>query len=442
LGLMYLAAPLIKAGYIVKFVDFTVDRLGKEQYLRELTKANFVLISCYSHALNNVKKIIHDVRRVNQNASIICGGPYCSDTQNHIEEADVCVFGEADLEIVNILDSFSTNKTLDMVPGLSFLKNGKPVRTGGTLIVDNLDMIEPPSLSLSKDKNYGHVYGEKVDSISAIISSRGCPYKCTFCTGQKIKYRERSIDNIIQEIRTRKEQGAQFLVFYDDNFMMKRDRVIEIMDRIIENKFNLKIAIQGRVDLADIDLYMKMKDAGVIIMLYGIESANQDVLDFYRKMTTVEKIKKAIKLANKVGFITFGNLIIGAPIEKKNHFEINKRFLKEVPLDLLSVHILHYTYPSPIWIEANKKGLIGSDEIVVAADDRLSNFSKEELIEIQEEMVKSFYNNTKRILRLIHKVKKNLGTGFVWRLLRIFSNQTVYRTAERFHGFKLKNVRK
>jgi radical SAM superfamily enzyme YgiQ (UPF0313 family) len=441
LGSMHIATPLLKAGYPVKFVDFTVDRLDEEQYFRELASAPFVLISCYNHNLNNVKKIIHDVRHVNEKAVVICGGPWCNVIQSHIPGADVCVFGEADLEIVRILDSLSKNMSLHGIPGLSFLMNGEPVRTAGMLQVDNLDLIEPPSMSLAKGKNYGLVYGEKVEGISAMMSSRGCPHSCTFCTSWKTKYRERSVDSVIQEIKLRKEEGSRYIVFYDDNFLMRRGRVMEIMDGIIENKFNLKIAIQGRVDLADIDLYKKLKEAGVIIMLYGIESANQDVLDFYRKMTTVEKIKRALKLADEVGFITFGNIIIGAPIEERKHFEINKRFLREVPLDLLSVHILHYSYPSALWMEANKKGLIDSDEIVVAADERTSPFSHQELRKIQEEMVNSFYNNPERILRLMNKARKNLGAGFIWRIIRLFSRRTIYRTAERFHGLNLRNVR-
>jgi radical SAM superfamily enzyme YgiQ (UPF0313 family) len=94
------------------------------------------------------------------------------------------VFGEADLEIVNILDSLSTNQSMDHIPGLSFWRNGKLVRTEGKLLIENLDLIEPPSMDISKDKNYGYIYGEKIDGIYAIMSSRGCPFSCTFCSYQ------------------------------------------------------------------------------------------------------------------------------------------------------------------------------------------------------------------------------------------------------------------
>ncbi len=441
LGLMYLATPLVNAGYNVNFVDLTVDKLEEAQYFNILKNAYFILISCFTQTLKNTKKIINDIKSINKNAFIICGGPYCNETENHVEGSDLTVFGEADLIIVKILDFISSNKSLDGIPGLSYRKNGKLIRNPGTLMVEDLDLIESPSFDLAKNKNYGYLYGVRVNAMVAILTSRGCPFRCTFCTFRRIKYRERSIDKVIQEIKMRVEERAEYIIFHDDNFFMRRDRVIELMDKIIENKFNLKIAVVGRVDLADYYLYKKLKKAGVIIIIYGIESANQDILDFYNKKTTVDKIKNAITIANKVGIIIYGNIIIGAPIEKNKHFEVNKKFLKEVPLDFLNVHILHYAYPSPLWKDAYKKGLLDENEIVVAANEKLSNLSREELIKIQNELIKSFYNNPKRILRLIYKLSRNLRISFIFKFLKLFYSKTIYRSAEKFHDSVVKDVR-
>ncbi|MBL7075325.1 radical SAM protein [candidate division KSB1 bacterium] len=441
LGLMYLATPLVNAGYKVNFIDFTVDKLEKEQYFNILKNADFILITCLTQTFKSVKKIINDIRSVNKNTLILCGGPYCNETENYVEGSDLTVFGEADLVIVKILDLISSKKSLDGIPGLSYRKNGKLIRNPGTLLIENLDFIEPPSFELAKNKNYGYLYGVKINAMTAMITSRGCPFRCTFCNFRGIKYRVRSVDKVIQEIKIRLEEEAEYIIFHDDNFLLRRNRVIELMDEIIENKFNLKIAIVGRVDLADYVLYKKLKEAGVIIIIYGIESANQDVLDFYNKKTTVEKTKKAIAIANKVGIITYGNIIIGAPIEKKRHFEVNKKFLKEVPLDFLNVHILQYACPSALWNDLYKKGLINENEIVVTANKKLSNFSKEELMKVQDELIKSFYNNPKRILRLTYKISRNFGVSFIFKLLNMFFSKTIYRSAEKFHDFVVKDVR-
>ena len=176
-------------------------------------------------------------------------------------------------------------------------------------------------------------------------------------------------------------------------------------------------------------------------MIYGIESANQDVLDFYKKNTTVEKAKKAVCLANKVGMITFGNFIIGAPIEKYSHFEANKKFFKEIPLDLVSIHVLNYVYGTPLWDDAYKKGLIGKNEIFIAADKRMSNFTTEELMRFQRDLIRSFYNNPRRILRLVYKFTTILGVKFIFILYKIFFKRTIYRSPNVFHGAPIKDVR-
>jgi radical SAM superfamily enzyme YgiQ (UPF0313 family) len=191
----------------------------------------------------------------------------------------------------------------------------------------------------------------------------------------------------------------------------------------------------------DYDLYRKLREAGVFLIIYGIESANQDVLDFFNKKTTVKKTKEAITIANKVGIITFGNFIIGAPMEEDKHFELNKKFFKEVPLDLLSMHILKYIYGSHIWNDAHQKGLIKEDEVAVEANEKLSNFSTEELTKVQKELIKSFYNSPKRILRLIYKSIRIFGIGIVYMLFKMYSGKAIYRTSDKFHRAVIKDNR-
>lgn len=441
LGILYLATPLIKAGYQVRFIDFTVERLDQEGYYEALKDPNFILISCYSQAFYNIRKVIHDVRAVNREAVVICGGPHCNETETHMEGSDLTVYGEADHVITPILDRLLSGGSLDDIPGISYIQDGKVIRNPGFHFIEDLDAIELAPFHLVKNKKYGYLYGVKFDRIAGMMTSRGCPFQCRFCTFRRMKFRERAVAKVIQEIRCRVEEGAKYIVFLDDNFLLRRSRTIEIMDEIIRQKFPVQFVIQGRVDLADYDLYWKFKKAGVIIIMFGVESANQDVLDFYNKNTTVEKARRTITLANQFGIITFGNLIVGAPVERYTHFEQNKKFLREVPLDVVSIHILDYVCGSPLWDDAYKKGLISENEILVAADKRLSNFSTEELARFQKELTRSFYNNPKRILRLSRKLIKILGVRFVFKLIMMFFRGTIYRSSNTFHGAVAKDVR-
>lgn len=433
LGINYIATPISRAGYSVSVIDLQVDHLDEVQYLDKFRNADFILISCFTFALDIIQIIIRDIRYANGDAVIICGGPLCTETGNHIENSDITVFGEADLMIVRVLDAASMKKSLADIQGISYRENGKYIRNPGKVIVENLDLISVPAFDLTRGKDYGYIYGIKLKNFYPVITTRGCPFKCTFCTFQNVKYRERSVEHVIREIKQRLQEGARYLVFCDDNFLLNRQRVLAILDNIARCKSGIRIIIQGRVDMIDYELCLKMKEAGVIMVIFGIESVNQDVLDFYNKRTTTEKIRNAIRVLNRAGIITISGLIIGAPIEEMKHFEKTIEFFREMPQDFINVNILRYQYPSPLWFQANVKGLIKDEEMVVCANEKLSNFSYEALLDIQTRIIRSFYNNPGRILRIIYKLSMHFGILVLFKVLLVYWKKTIYKAPQELH---------
>ena len=200
------------------------------------------------------------------------------------------------------------------------------------------------------------------------------------------------------------------------------------MDMIINEKLKVRIIIQGRVDSADYELYRKLRKAGVFLIAFGIESANQDVLDFYNKRTNPEVIRTAVSLANKVGILTFGWLMIGAPMETREYFERDLKFVNDIKLDLTYVCTLKYVKGTSLWDDARKKGLIKDDKPDFD-NKELSPVTRKELRVIREGLVKSFYKNPKRIARIflkfirlglfslaVNSLKMNQSEGF-WTFL-------------------------
>jgi len=433
LGLLYIATPLVKAGYSVKIIDLQVDCLSKQQYFEHIKNSDFVLISCFMFAFDNILKIIHDIKSTNTKTKIICGGPYCNETKKHIENADYTLFGEADQVIANVLELISENESLTGTPGLCYEENGRLTQNSGILIPENLDDVDPPLFDLVENKNYGYVYGIRLKNLYPLITTRGCPFSCKFCTFQNVKYRERSVENVTDEIKLRVDSGAKYLVICDDNFLLNRHRVYSIFDYIIKNKLKIKIIIQGRIDILDYELCKKMKQANVIMLIFGIENVNQDVLDYYNKKTDVEKIRKAIEIINSFGILTTSGIIIGSPIEDYAHFQNMIEFFKTVPQDFINVNILRYQYPSPLWIKANAEGLINDDEKFVYANEKLSKFSFEELLAIQRKIIRSFFNNPKRIIRLIYKLSRHFGPIIIVKLIIIYTSKSIYRPPQDFH---------
>jgi radical SAM superfamily enzyme YgiQ (UPF0313 family) len=433
LGLLYIATPLVKAGYTVKIIDLQVDFLSKHQYSDHIENSDFILISCFTFAIENIQKIIHEIKSINEKTKIICGGPYCNETKKHIENADYTLFGEADQVIVNLLELIAENKSLAGIPGLCCYVNGSITENPGVLIPEKLDDLDPPLFDLVKNKNYGYVYGIRLKKTYPIITTRGCPFKCAFCTFQNVKYRERSIENVTGEIKMRVDSGAKYLIICDDNFLLNRNRVNSIFDYIIKNKLKIKIIIQGRVDIVDYELCVKMKQANVIMLIFGIENVNQDVLNYYNKQINIEKIRKVIEITNSFGILTSSGIIIGSPIEGHAHFENIIEFFKNTPQDFINVNILRYQYPSPLWIKANAEGLISDNEIFVYANEILSKFSFEELLGIQRKIIRSFYNNPKRIIRLMYKLSKHFGLIIIFKTIIIYMSKAIYRPPQEFH---------
>lgn len=406
LGLLYLASPLIKKGYDVEFIDLNVDRFEKKEFDGIVEEKDFILISCYTSSLNNTEKLIKGIREINKKTYILCGGPHCNIFKKMPEGADYSIIGEAERNIDKLLESIWFKKSLKNFPGLIYKKEGNLTQNPGVMLVNDLDLSENPAIDLIKNKNYGKFAGLKI-RIAPILSSRGCPHRCSYCTFKlHPRYRERSVNSIFNEIKQLEEKGYKFIFFSDDNFLFNKHRVEKMMDKIIEEKIKIKFVFQARVDTVDYGLYKKLRKAGVILILFGIENACQDVLDFYNKQVKVDKIREAVEIANKVGIMTVGYLMIGSPIETRKHFEINKRFFSEIPLDLCTVSILNYAKGTKLWEDAYKKKLIEKNQFDVLADEKLSNFSYKELQDFKENFIKEFYSNPLRLIRIFFKTSK------------------------------------
>jgi len=148
-----------------------------------------------------------------------------------------------------------------------------------------------------------------------------------------------------------------------------------------------------RKDLIDKELYTKMKKAGVKLIGYGIESGNQDVLDYYNKKITLQQIRNAVNLARKSGFKTFGTFMFGAPIETTKHIENTMKFARSLKLDVALFGVLFYAMGSDLWKEAVLNDVISKDEYIVVANSQrnLGNFTLEELYSYVRKANRSYY---------------------------------------------------
>ncbi len=157
-----------------------------------------------------------------------------------------------------------------------------------------------------------------IDRKLPIITSRGCPYRCTFCSinlTSGFMFRPRSAKNVVDELEHWYKKGYKYFGFNDDNFTLLPERAEEICDQIIERGLKIKWELRNgiRIDKVNERLLRKMKNAGCMYVAFGVESADQEVLDNIKKGITAEKAKEAILLADKVGIKKGAFFIVGLP---------------------------------------------------------------------------------------------------------------------------------
>ncbi len=434
LGLLYLGAALERDGHKVEVLDYYAEDISREQLEKSLNSSDVVGMMVYTNDYKSAANISRTIKEINPEIPLIIGGPHCTFLQKQslldVPDADICVIGEGEEVIIDIVRYLQGKKKLSDVHGIYYrdrnlIKSGKPLK-----VIENLDSLPFPARHLVEKYDYGTLsFGYKIKKkVTSLITSKGCPFHCRFCSryGNLIKdwgFRKRSAENIVNEIQEIYGKYRSVMIV-DDNFLADNKRALRIFDMLLESGVNIDLLIEGaRVDTADKELYVKMKKVGVKFIFFGVESGNQDVLDFYNKKTTLQQIRKAIDLARKMDFFIAAGFILGAPIETKKHIENTINFACSLPVDFANFTPLTYLRGSQLWSEAVENKKISQHEHAVLADlnHNLGNFTKEELMDYLIEAFDTFYFRPNYLIRQIYKTLLRKDYSLLINGLKYFS---------------------
>ena len=405
LGLLYIASSLENDRHKVEIIDLSKEKITVESLKNKLSSFDVVGFSVYYEDYIIVGKITKMIKELYPKITLIIGGPFCTFMKKQsllkIPFADICVTGEGEEVIIDIVRYLEGKKNLSDINGIYYrdckqIKKGKPLK-----IIKDLDSISFPARHLIDKYEYGKISNITLlkPKVTAMITSRGCPFKCRFCGryGNVIEgwgFRQRSAENVVEELIDINEKYGSVII-YDDCFLVDKKRSHQIMDKLIDSGTSIELMIEGiRVDSEDVELYRKMKKANVKLVSFGIESGNQDVIDFYKKKFTIEQARNAVKLSRKMGFLTFSTFILGgSSIETEEHIENTIKFACSLPLDVVNFLPLYYQKGSALWHEEVKNKKISKDEYTVMADSSrgLGNFTPEELVEFRNSATRRFY---------------------------------------------------
>ncbi len=357
MGLLYVSSYLKAAGYkvkVIEFIDEDYNRIKNRKLWEEFYRydPDFIGFGVISWNRSVTVEIIKQIRETTRDKVIVCGGK----DPSYVPEkylncgADAVVIGEGEETMVELLNAYNSKTDLEDVKGIAF-KSGSRVVTNMHRDPINLENLLYPAFDLVDYKHYtdirlGGIPGHFIKT-GFIMANRGCPFGCKFCTENvRNVFRERYIDDIIGEIKWQiKNYNIKGLVFLDDLFYYKNERVVDFCKAILREDIRLKIYAQTRVDrVGDIETLQLMKRAGFIQLALGVESGSPKILKMVNKGISPEQIRKGVKAINDAGIHTYSFIIIGLPDETVDDMEMTEDLLKEINSTFVAVN---YYMPMP-----------------------------------------------------------------------------------------------
>ncbi len=326
----------------------------------ESTKPDVIGFSVYDENINKVLVWARYIKKFRPETLIVIGGPQVTfmpgEALLQMKDIDILCRGEGEVVLPAIGQALDERQSLSQVPGITFLKQGTAVDTPPADLVADLDSLPSP-------------YTEEIIDTSGksrviLLTSRGCTSACTFCYTPKAsnkKMRFHSIDRVIAEITYLQAKGIKDFWFADPNFAFSRNRLIELLHRIIAECPNITFWCQTRYNLIDDELLDLLKRAGAHTLAFGLESADQEVLARIKKGLDTEKLAETIKKVKHSGIDVELFTLFGLPGESFTAAQKTLDFVKSVKVPITGNSIsqqLHLFFGIPILEDYRAHGIL------------------------------------------------------------------------------------
>lgn len=367
LTIAYLGTFVRKKGFTFDYVNSFQD---EKDILKEKLKRNDILCIAIPTTLYvtafPIMDIISFIRKYNNTAKIVVGGPYIS-TQARSQDQTSLEYLFKSLDADFYVNSSQGEGAL--VNLLNALKHGLPLENIPNIIYKtvngyNTNPVEEENNDLEENTVDWSVFKDRIGELAAVRTSLSCPFSCSFCSypEQAGRYRTLQVDKIEEELRLLDSIGTvRSLNFIDDTFNVPPKRFKEILRMLIKNKFKFKWNSYFRCQYADRETVELMKESGCEGVFLGIESGSQKILNNMNKVATVEKYREGIELLNEYGITSFASFIIGFPGETHETVQETKRFIEETKPSFYRAQIWYCDVLTPIWKDGDKYNIKGME---------------------------------------------------------------------------------
>jgi radical SAM superfamily enzyme YgiQ (UPF0313 family) len=351
LGLALLAGILEKHGYSVNIIDANALGIKPEDIVIPPDTA-IVGITAMTPTIGTALSIARQVKQKYPGVKVIMGGPHVTllpvETLQSTKDVDVLVRGEGDDTVLDLLRAIEYNLPLDGVLGISYQTDKGISQTADRNSATDMEILPFAAYHLLPWKAYKPhpPHGMRLP-FAAMVTSRGCPYRCAYCSKPVFgsKFRAQSAERVVAEMAYLRENfGIKEIAFYDDSFTVDKQRVHTICDMIMEKKLKMAWTCETRVNLVDKELLKHMKQAGCYAIAYGIETASLEIMKTLQKDITPAQVEKAVQAHREVGLQVVGYFMLGSPGETPETIMQTIDFAKKLKVDFAQFSI---TTPFP-----------------------------------------------------------------------------------------------
>ncbi len=445
LNLMYMASVLLRGGHEVRIIDLYAEGLSEEEFLARARAFGPELagFAAYTASFDMAAAGARLLKNNFPGLKTVAGGihaSYLPAASLKSGDFDFVVVGEGEMTMLELADKLAKKEAVSSVAGLAYLKDGKAFATAVRPLIEDLDALPLPAYQLVDLSKYylGITRAVSTAPAASVLTMRGCPYKCTFCShhyGYGGRLRKRGPADVVAEMKTLYgENGVREFQFEDPSFTCDPAHVKELCRLIVEQGLKISWNCNVRANTASEELFAAMAAAGCRRVLLGVESGSQEMLDRMKKGITVEAVRRTVALAKKYRMRVNAAFILGTPGETLETAAQTNALALELDPDyvMFSVYI-----PSPggeLFDNLAAEGKLdldkvyGADYITVYSEREpmveLSSVPAARLLALMEEYTRGFYLRPRYIfkrlktLALPGEIKRVL-----WGVALIFSHR-------------------
>lgn len=252
---------------------------------------------------------------------------------------------------------------------------------------------------------------------ATVLTDFGCSFQCTFCIQSFLHFKQRSVENVMAELRYLKGRGVKDIYFSDQTFAVNRLRATKLFNAMIDEKLGFGWVAFYRVNLVDEEMLALMKRAGCHTLMFGLESANEQLLKDYKKNIKLETTRSALALCRKLGIRTVATFILGFPNESVADMEATIRWAEELPLDYVSYNMAVPRSRTELRTQAIEGHFVKDDILVMDQSGKnitMGNryLTASQLFRLRNKAIRTFYLRPRYIIRRLAGIR-------TWEELRI-----------------------